>query len=397
MSGVNEQPMLNIPGGDQATAEKTVAKTETAPKKSSEAAPAIDLDTFLRMVVAQGVSDIHLRVGYPPMLRKDGDMMTTKLPQLTPDDVISFAKKVIPPKILNMVRNRREYDFGFDFDASARFRVNLFYEMNRPAMVLRVIPCRIPTLDDIGLPNYVKRFTELNKGLVLVTGPTGAGKTTTLASILNHINHNFQKHIITLEDPVEYVYHNAKAVFTQRELGVDTDSFPNGLKYALRQDPDVILIGEMRDRETISSALHAAETGHLVFSTLHTTDAIQTINRIINIYEPHEREPVRKQLAAVLQGTVSQRLVRRAEGKGRIAVAEMMTVTPAVRDYIARNEMDEVYQLLQTGEFDGMCSLNIALYRTYRNNLIKGEDALVVSDNPTELQQMFRGAFHGSG
>jgi twitching motility protein PilT len=229
-----------------------------------------------------------------------------------------------------------------------------------------------------------------------VTGPTGSGKSTTLAALLNTINRTQNKHIVTLEDPIEYVYQSDKCVVTQRQLGMDTDTFPNGIKYALRQDPDVILIGEMRDRETMMSALHAAETGHLVFSTLHTTDTVQTINRIINAFEPYEREPIRNQLAGVLQGTVSQRLVKKAEGKGRLAVSEIMVMSPAIRDYILRDEMGEIYQLLNNAEFEGARSLNYSLYTACRNNLITAEEALAVSENPTELQQMIRGAFHGT-
>ncbi|MBK8189929.1 MAG: PilT/PilU family type 4a pilus ATPase [Vampirovibrionales bacterium] len=356
-----------------------------------------DLETFLRMAVAQNISDVHLRCGYPPMLRKDGEMISTKLPPMDEDSMTAFAQRIIPPKVMDRVMSRRDFDFGYDLEDVARFRVNFFFELNRPGLVLRVIPLKIPKIEEIGLPSIITRFTEHHKGLVLLTGPTGAGKSTTLAALLNHINESTARHIITIEDPVEYVYHNMRSVITQREIGVDTDSFPSGLKYALRQDPDVILIGEMRDRETISSALHAAETGHLVFSTLHTTDAVQTINRIINIYEPHEREPVRHQLADVLIGTISQRLVRKKEGRGRVAVAEIMSVSPAVKDYIKREELGEIYQMLAAGEFDDMCNLNGSLFKATRNELIAQDEALRISDNPSELHQMFRGAYHGSG
>lgn len=356
----------------------------------------LDLETFLRMAIAQGVSDIHLRVDTAPVMRKDGDMITTRLAPLSEQAIMIFTKKIIPPRILPLLKNKLDFDFSFEFEKVARFRVNLFYEMGRLGLVLRLISMRIPSLDDLGHPPSIKRFADLNQGLVLVTGPTGSGKSTTLACLLNSINIHQKRHIITLEDPVEYVYRNQESVVTQRQLGLDTDSFPNGIKYALRQDPDVLLIGEMRDRETMMAALHAAETGHLVFSTLHTVDSVQTINRIINAFEPFEREPIRNQIAGVLQGTVSQRLVKRAEGKGRLAVAEIMTVTPAIRDYIMRDQMDEIYQLLSMGEFEGACSLNHSLYRAYRNGLIKAEDALDASENQTELQQMMRGAYHGS-
>lgn len=359
--------------------------------------PGINLDTFLKMAVAQGASDIHLRAGSPPLLRKDGDMIATKLPPLTEATIQQFARRIIPDKVLPSLKNRTDFDFSFHLENLCRFRVNFFYEMGHLGLVLRLIPLSIPSLEDLGHPSVVNHFTTLNKGLVLVTGPTGAGKSTTLAALINTINRNQQKHIITLEDPVEYVYRNERCVITQRQLGLDTDTFPNGIKYALRQDPDVLLIGEMRDRETIMAALHAAETGHLVFSTLHTTDSVQTISRIVNAFEPHVRDPIRTQLASILQGIISQRLVKRAEGRGRLAVAELLLITPAIRDYIMRDETAEIYHMLSKAELEGVNNLNHALHRAYRNQYITMEDALNISDNPTELQQMMRGAFHGTG
>jgi len=355
-----------------------------------------NLETFLSMTVAQGVSDIHLRVGSHPILRKDGQMVPTRLPILDEPTMMAFIQKIMPAKVLNNMRDRRDFDFGFTLKDLARFRVNLLYELNRPAVVMRVVAAKIPSLEELGLPLPIERFTALQKGLVLVTGPTGSGKSTTLAATLDHINQRMSKHIITIEDPVEYVYHSKQSVITQREIGVDTSDFPSGIKYALRQDPDVILIGEMRDRETITAALHAAETGHLVFSTLHTIDAVQTINRIINVFEPHERESVRLQIGDVLMGTVSQRLVKHKHRLGRVAVAEIMNVTPAVRDYIKRNEIDEIYQMLKRAESDDMCNLNAALYKAVVNDLICEEEALKTSDHPTEFNQMLRGAFHGT-
>jgi twitching motility protein PilT len=368
----------------------------SADEGNGSSALPMDLNTFLRMAIAQGISDIHLRVGVPPVLRKDGDMLQTRMPPLTEAAIQAFTRSIIPDNILPRLKNRTDFDFSFMLDDSCRFRVNLFYEMGHLGLVMRLITLKIPTLDDLGHPPVVCRFADLHKGLVLVTGPTGSGKSTTLAALLNTINRTQHKHIITLEDPVEYVYQSEKCVVTQRQLGLDTDTFPNGVKYALRQDPDVILIGEMRDRETIMSALNAAETGHLVFSTLHTTDSVQTINRIINAFEPYERDSIRNQLAGVLQGTVSQRLVKKAEGRGRLAVSEIMVVSPAIRDYILRDEMGEIYELLKNAEFEGARSLNSSLYWCYRNNLITSEEAMAASENPTELQQMLRGAFHGS-
>jgi twitching motility protein PilT len=367
--------------------------TEAKPEQDNSF---IELDTFLKMAVAQGASDIHLRVGTPPTLRKDGQMLMTKLPPLTEDSIKAFARGILPPHVAALLGKQLDFDFSFQMGTIARFRVNLFHEMNMLGMVLRVIPLHIPTLESLDMPSSLKKFSTMHKGLVLVTGPTGSGKSTTLAALLNLINQTQCRHVVTLEDPVEYYFQDEKSIVTQRQIGVDTDSFPHGIKYALRQDPDVMLVGEMRDRETIMAAIQAAETGHLVFSTLHTSDTVQTIHRIINAFEPHEREPIRLQLAGVLQGAVSQRLLPRLEGKGRIAIAEVLFVTPTVRDYIFKNETDEIYHLLNNGTYEGMISLNNALYRAFQNQQISSDAAMMASENPVELQQMFRGAFHGT-
>jgi twitching motility protein PilT len=360
-----------------------------------ESKAGLDLNTFLRMSIARGISDVHLRVGLPPMIRADGNIVPTKFPPLSDEDMDRFAKQIMTPANYARLQDSLDFDFGFDFEGLARFRANFFRNLDHLGMVLRTISVKIPSMEELGLPQVLKRFTELHKGLVLVTGPTGSGKSTTLAAILNHINLSYPKHIVTVEDPIEYIYTSAKSVVTQRQMGSDVGSFPDGVKYALRQDPDVILIGEMRDRDTMMAAINASETGHLVFSTLHTNDAVQTINRIINAFEPHARDPIRRQLSTVLQGTVSQRLVRKAEGKGRLAVAEIMIVTPAIRDYIYKDEIDLIYDLLKEGDYEGMTSLNHSLYRAYRNNYITAEEALDTSDKPSEMQQLLRGAYHG--
>lgn len=375
---------LSNPTSSQESFASLVTQTDT-----------LDLETLLRMATIQGVSDVHFRVDASPILRKDGHIYFTRLPKIREEDMRGIAKKIIPPSLIGRLKDQTDFDFSFQMEGLARFRVNLFYEMGKLGFVLRIIPFRIPAIDELGLPPVVSRFAEMHKGLVLITGPTGSGKSTTLAALLDTINRSMHKHIVTLEDPIEYVYQSDQSVITQRQLGLDTDTFPNGVKYSLRQDPDVILIGEMRDRDTINSALHAAETGHLVLSTLHTVDSVQTINRIINIFEPHERDPVRRQLSGVLQGVVSQRLVRRASGNGRLAVAEVLMVTPAIRDYVLRNEMGEIYQLLAEGAYEGMCNLNHSLLDAFHNGWISAEEALKVSEDPIQLQQMMRGAYHG--
>ncbi|MEI7473681.1 MAG: type IV pilus twitching motility protein PilT [bacterium] len=354
------------------------------------------IENFLKLSISQGFSDIHLRVGSPPMARKDGLMLKSKFKSLTNDDMRDIVRTLVPKSDHEKALNSSDFDFSFEFEKLSRFRANLFKDMGNIGFVLRLIPINIPSIDSLYLPPVLKEFTTLHNGLILVTGPTGSGKSTTLASMLDYINQNTQKHIVTLEDPVEFVHSNKKCVFTQRQLGIDTDTFSNGLKYALRQDPDVILVGEMRDRETINAALKAAETGHLVFSTLHTTDAVQTINRIINAFEPHEREPIRLQIAATLRGTVAQKLVKKADKKGRVPALEVLVSTPAVKDYITKNCVDSIYDLVKSGGFSGMISMNMSLFNLVKAELITLEEALEASNTPNEMQQLLNGVYHGS-
>jgi twitching motility protein PilT len=350
-------------------------------------------EAFLKMAVAQQVSDIHIRVGFPPVLRRNGDMHYTKMAPVTADHIFSFMRKFAPPDIFAKLSGSMDYDFSFEVPNLARFRVNWLHELDRPGLVMRIIKKKIPDFEELGLPKVLLNFTQYNKGLVLVTGPTGSGKTTTLASLLNRINRYQSGHIITLEDPIEFVYSSEMSVVTQRQLKSDTASFPEGIKYALRQDPDVILVGEMRDRETIEAALHAAETGHLVYSTLHTNDAVQTVTRIINQFAPHERESVRLQLAGILKGTISQRLVKKADGRGRLAIVEVLTVTSTVQDYIERNEIEAIYQLMSQGNNDDLISMNKALFDAYREGLISYDDALETSEHPHELALLLRSSY----
>ena len=358
--------------------------------------PKFEIHSFLILSVKQGVSDIHLRVNSVPLVRKDGLIFRTKYAPLSEQDMDDIVKIVVPQKIYHKVKTTYDFDFSMEMEKVARFRVNLLHDLGNVGLVLRVIPLEIPDIEDLYLPPVLKEFTTYNNGLVLITGPTGSGKSTTLATILNYLNQNTQKHVVTLEDPIEFIHNNQKSIFTQRQLGIDTDTFPNGIKYALRQDPDVILIGEMRDTETIFSALKAAETGHLVFSTLHTTDAVQTINRIINAFEPYERDAVRMQIAAVLRGTVAQKLVKRRDNKGRVPATELLVVTPAAKDYIERNEIDRIYDLINKGSFNNMMSMNMSLLKLVQAGLISEEAALEQSNNPNEMQQILKGVFHGA-
>jgi len=355
-----------------------------------------DLQMFLKLAVSQGVSDVHIRINTPPMVRKDGIIIKTKLPDITAEDMEMIVKNIVPRSLQDRVHDIYDIDFSMEIPGISRFRVNLLHDLGHLGFVLRVVPFEIPSLEKLFLPPSLLEFTNLNNGIIIITGPTGSGKSTTLASLLDYINNHQQKHVITIEDPIEYMHSNKKCIFTQRQIGIDTDSFPSGVKYALRQDPDILLIGEMRDRETIASALKAAETGHLVFSTLHTNDAVQTINRIVNAFEPFERESIRSQIAATLQGTVSQKLIRRAEGTGRVPATEILTVTPAARDYILRDEVNKIYDLIKTSNSANMVSMNFSMYKLVKAGLITEKSALQNSDSPTEMQQLLSGAFHGT-
>ncbi len=350
-------------------------------------------EAFLKMAVAQDVSDIHIRVGYPPIFRFNGEMMFTKMGAVTAEQVMAFLYKFVSEEIKAQLGSKMDLDFSFEVTGLARFRVSYLHEMDNPALVLRVVKMKIPEFLDLGLPPILLNFTKMSKGLVLVTGPTGSGKTTSLAAMLNHLNRYQSQHVITLEDPIEFVYKNDRSVFTQRQLGIDTGSFAAGIKYALRQDPDTILVGEMRDRETIQAALHAAETGHMVFSTLHTIDAVQTIGRIINQFEPHERETVRLQLASVLAGTVSQRLARRLDGRGRVPITEIMFVTSTVKDYIEKNQIEDIYQLMSDSKNDELVSMNKCLFEAYNAKKISYDEALEISEQPHELGMMLKGVY----
>lgn len=360
------------------------------PQSSQE----VDIDNFFRVVIAQRVSDVHLRIGYPPMVRKNGELYRTNYPVLDYDTMERIAQWLNTDMHFRFTTNRQDMDFSKDFE-SARLRVNMLYEMGQKAFVIRIIPTHIPTLDELGLPKVTKELTKVRSGLVLITGKAGNGKSTTLASMLDHINTLNPRHIVTIEDPVEYAFTSKRGIVTQRQIGIDTVSYPVGIRQALRQDPDVILIGEIRDRDTAFAAIKAAETGILVFSTLHTSEAIQTFSRIIHFFEPHERDQVRAQLANILRGIVCQQLYRQKHGLGRSAVAEILVATASVRDYLISNEVHEIYRLQEEGRYSGMVSLNGALLQLLKQDKITEEEALRLSNNPEQLAQKLRGVFQG--
>jgi len=349
---------------------------------------------FLKSAVKQGVSDVHLRVDEHPLVRKDGKILRiSNVEKLTEYDIQSALTELLP----NILRNRADQvfdlDFAYEIKDVSRFRVNMSRQIGKLALVIRTISYNIPRIKDLGLPVSIEQFSSLNNGIILVTGPTGSGKSTTIASLIEYINSTAQKHIITIEDPIEFIYTNKKSVVSQRQIEIDTPSFPDGVKYALRQDPDVILIGEIRDRETMSAALKAAETGHLVYATMHTNDAIQTVNRIVNIYEPSDREFVRKQLAECLRGTIAQRLLPRKDTDGRIPACEVLVVTPTVKDFIIKDNLEDVYDLVRKGSFSDMITMNMSIYELCKHGLISEATGLAASDNKNELSQMLRGVF----
>lgn len=356
-----------------------------------------DIMTFVKQAINKNASDIHIRVGEHPAMRIDGGIVKFNLPILTDEDMKNACLQIMPDKYKNDIDSIKDLDFAFEIPNISRFRVNLNRIFGGLAASIRLIPCDVPSLEKLQLPDTLNDFSKLNNGLILVTGATSSGKSTTISSMINNINLTQNKHIVTVEDPIEFVFKNEKSIISQREIGLSTESFITGTKYALRQDPDVLFLGEIRDTETINSALNAAETGHLVFSTIHTNGAIQTVNRILNMYEASTRDYIRLQLSKVLRGTISQKLVPLAEGKGRIAACEILVVTSAVQDYIERNKLEDIYELMQGGAYSGMCTMNGALYKLYKKGKITAETAIANSDNPNEIEQMMRGVFHGPG
>ena len=349
---------------------------------------------FLKSAVKQGVSDVHLRVDEHPLVRKDGKILRiSNVEKLTEYDIQSALSELLPSILKNRADQVYDLDFAYEIKDISRFRVNMSRQLGKLALVIRTISYTVPRVKELGLPVSIEQFSALNNGIVLVTGPTGSGKSTTIASLIEHINATTQKHIITIEDPIEYIYTNKKSVVSQRQIDIDTPSFPDGVKYALRQDPDVILIGEIRDKETMSAALKAAETGHLVYATMHTNDAIQTVNRIVNIYEPSDREFVRKQLAECLRGTIAQRLLPRQNSDGRIPACEVLVVTPTVKDFIIKDNLEDVYDLVRKGSFSDMITMNMSIYELCKRGYISEATGLAATDNKNELSQMLRGVF----
>ncbi|HWH04097.1 MAG TPA: type IV pilus twitching motility protein PilT [Gemmatimonadales bacterium] len=346
----------------------------------------VNLRALLEEMIEKDASDLHIVAGECPKIRVDGDIVSASGSEvLTPKDTLSLAYSVLTENQKKRFETENELDFSFGIQNLARFRGNCFKQRGCVSLVIRQIPFNVKTFDDLGLPPIIAKLTEKPRGLVLVTGPTGSGKSTTLAAMIDKINKEMKGHIITVEDPIEFIHRHQSCIVNQREVGTDTNSFQSALKYALRQDPDVVLVGEMRDLDTIQAALTIAETGHLAFATLHTNSAAETINRVIDVFPSHQQSQIRAQLAFVLEGVLTQTLLQRAKGRGRIMAAEIMVCTPAIRALIRDDKVHQIESSMQAGKKYGMQTLNDALYQLYMAREVAKEECLRVSSNPNEF------------
>ncbi|AMN36279.1 TPA: type IV pilus twitching motility protein PilT [Clostridium perfringens] len=332
------------------------------------------LAELLELTVKEGASDLHLTVGISPIIKVNGKLVRLEHEILRPEDTEAYAREILQDAY-EKYDAIGEYDTSYSIHGKGRFRVNIYKQRNSTALAIRVISLDMPTLDSLGYPETLKDICNLKRGLVLVTGPTGSGKSTTLAALINEINSNRESHIITIEDPIEFLHKHNKSIVNQREIGKDTLSYERALKAALREDPDVILIGEMRDLETISTAITAAETGHLVFSTLHTIGAAKTIDRIVDVFPPHQQEQIKIQLASVLQTIISQQLVETVDGD-RTAALEIMVATPAIKNLIREGKTHQIESSIQTGSKYGMRTMDMELANLYREGIITQETAM---------------------
>ena len=349
------------------------------------------MERLLREAVERRASDIHLTVGVPPTLRINGALVRLNLPPLGPADTLRLFESIAPEERQTFFRQNGEVDFSHTIHGLSRFRVNAFRQRGSVAIAVRLIPEQVPTLDQLELPEVVATLARKPRGLILVTGPTGSGKSTTMAAMINLINEEQSCNIITLEDPIEYLHRHKKSLINQREISADTRSFANGLRAALREDPDVILVGEMRDMDTISIAVRAAETGHLVLATLHTSDASQTIDRIIDVFPPYQQQQIRTQLSLTLQGIISQQLLPRRSGTGRAVAVEILVATPAVRNLVREGKSHQLLTVIQTGAKTGMQSMDAALRDLCRAGIVADEEALMRASDPDNFLRLRRG------
>jgi len=351
------------------------------------------VNDLLKVAVERGASDLHLKAGSYPMMRVRGDLTPLSQERLDHDDMMAISQAVLPTAVREKFKDSHEVDLAYSVAGLGRFRCNAFQQRGTLGMTFRVIPMRVLTVPELLLPPVLKKIAHEERGLVLVTGTTGSGKSTTLAAMIDEINANRTVHVMTIEDPIEYLHRDKRSIICQREVGTDTDSFARALRSALRQDPDVILVGEMRDFETIETALLAAETGHLVFSTLHTVDATETINRIISVFPPHQQKQIRIQLAGVLKAVISQRLMPRADGKGRVPAVEVMVTTPFIRECII--DQDKTRQIRDaiaqgTSQY-GMQTFDQSIFFLYEQKLVTAEEALRWATNTDEFKLRMQG------
>jgi twitching motility protein PilT len=351
----------------------------------------VHLDELLEIMVANNASDLHMSVGLPPMMRIDGELKPTRYEILTPPISQRIIYDVLTDDQIQRFETNLELDCSYQMRQVARFRVNVYRDRGSVASALRLIPQKVPTIRELGLPPVVEELARRPRGLMLVTGPTGSGKSTTLASIINQINHERSEHILTVEDPIEYLHTHRKCIINQRELGQDTLSFNNALRSALREDPDVILVGEMRDLETIQLAITCAETGHLVMATLHTNNAAESVDRMIDVFPTDQQEQIRVQLSNNLVAIMSQQLLPRAGQPGRVAAIEVMVASSAIRNLIRENKAHQMHSIIQTSAEQGMQSMDQALRDLYKQSLITYEMAMRRSHNPDELEKLIHG------
>jgi len=366
-------------------------RTQAKPRSIED----IHVDDLLRLIVERGASDLHLAVGIPPILRVDGELMPTSYEKLAAQHTQRLVYDILTDEQIQRFEATFELDFSYALAKVSRFRVNIYRDKGSVAAAFRVIPARIPTIRELGLPLILEDLTRKPRGLVLVTGPTGSGKSTTLAAMVNQINSERSAHIITIEDPIEYLHHHKLSIVNQRELGFDTKSFANALRAALREDPDVILVGEMRDLDTISTAITCAETGHLVFATLHTNNAPQTVDRIVDVFPSEQQEQIRFMLSNNLEAVLCQQLLPRAGMPGRVCAMEIMTATAAVRNLIRESKAHQVTSIIQTSSNVGMQTMDQGLRDLYQKGMISYDDGLSRAMNPEEFKTMVSAVTRG--
>jgi twitching motility protein PilT len=382
---ISQQPVAS---SARATAHRpTPLSAPSSPRGLSNGSPT--LAEIIRIAFDKGYSDVHLGVGEVPRYRNRGEIEPTNLPITDRETFFGWLHEILSEEEIRRFEENLDYDGAAQYDY-VRVRINIFDSLHGPSMVLRLIPLKIQTIEQLNLPPVFKDVCHYHKGLILITGPTGSGKSTTLAAMIDYINNEMPKHIITIEDPIEFVHTSKKALIKHREVGMHTRKFDNALKASLREDPDIILVGEMRDKETVNTALKAAQTGHLVMGTLHTNSAVKTIERILQLYEPEQQAPMRVSLAESLVAVVAQGLCRTTDGK-RAAFHDIMINTDAIRDYIRRGEIEEIEQIIPRCTFDGMCTMNQSLYKLYEAGRITEETALEMSPKPNEMAQALRG------